>query len=487
MSLINKLLTDLEERHNQLNGEDEVVLDGLSSVPATSSDRRLPIPLNFIIVSFFLAASTAVAYGVIREKPKQAKVVTVAAAAGNDIQPSARGESVSSDRGPHTDAADGQLPGAEINAPRLDPLISYPADGEPASAAAGVSPAETTESALVIRDVSFAEDHETLFLNLSLSGKAYYRAYTLEDPNRIVLEIDNAGYSAAIPEFKHISQIKSIRIGDRHSEVLKLVIDTKSPMSIEKTGLEDNKGGYTLSMILHPSSTVAEAVDRKRMPAALPEQVSPAKEEYFGQMNVRRSNSAESVGVSERLYQEAIALYRQGDVQKGNVRLFDLLARDPLHVNARLLLAGKLLEQNDAYGAEKVLRAGLDIKAEVPEWAKLYAHILTQLNRKAEAVAVLKAALPAVKQDADYYALLAALLQQESLHEEAVALYKKVLKMDSSNGVWWMGLAISLDALNRTGEALHAYGESLKGRGMTQDLHQYVNEQIARLTTRKNS
>lgn len=488
MSLINKLLTDLEERHNLLNGQDEVVLDGLVSVPATSSQQRLHIPVNFILVSFFLAATAAVAYGVVREHPEPAGPIADKATGPvqKEIQLPARQETKAVETARQKTLTSDLIPLPKINSLRLATVISTPAEPAPRTGPEEVS-SSFAATPLVISDVSLVEENKTLSLDLKLNGKTHYNAYTLENPDRVVLVIDNARFSSTIPAFDHIPQIKGIRISDRPGEALKLVIDANQPLSIEKTRLVDDGDVYTLNMILYPSAAETAVAKRKPAPVPVLEQQPPDGEEHFGQMSVRRSNGKESAGFSNRLYMEAIALYSKGDVQRASRKLFDVLARDPLDVNARLLLASKLLEEKDINNAEKILRTGLDIKANVPEWAKLYAHILTVRNNYAEAVTVLKAALPAVKGDAEYYAFLAALLQQESRHEEAVNLYKKVVNIDSTNGVWWMGLAISLDALNRTNEALYAYGESLKGKGMTQDLHKYVSDQITRLTTRKNS
>ncbi len=49
MSLINNMLTDLEERHGNFKDENQVVFDGLAAVADTGfSNSR--IPFNFLIV-----------------------------------------------------------------------------------------------------------------------------------------------------------------------------------------------------------------------------------------------------------------------------------------------------------------------------------------------------------------------------------------------------------------------------------------------------
>ena len=224
MSLINKLLTDLEERHTLLNGKDEAILDGLTSVSSRRNEQRINVPVNFIIVSFFLAASFIVVYGITREQTgRKASIVNdppapvqldVQAKIRNDIR--AQGDirqKVTSDKDE-----------SGITPAGLKPAITTPYP-EPAASAeiAGGSPS-------VINEISIVEDNATITFSLSLAGSIHYNAFSLANPDRVVLEIDNARFAAEIPVVDHIKQIRGIRVGNRPGKALTLVIDANQPL-----------------------------------------------------------------------------------------------------------------------------------------------------------------------------------------------------------------------------------------------------------------
>src|SRR5690349_2070163 len=71
MSLINKMLSDLEQRHSYYKDQDKIVLGGLAPVTETgfSSSR---IPYNFLLVCFFFVAICIAIYGYLGNAPYQA-------------------------------------------------------------------------------------------------------------------------------------------------------------------------------------------------------------------------------------------------------------------------------------------------------------------------------------------------------------------------------------------------------------------------------
>src|SRR3990172_3017116 len=144
---------------------------------------------------------------------------------------------------------------------------------------------------------------------------------------------------------------------------------------------------------------------------------------------------------TEKLLMEGLELYRRGKVAEGLDAFYAAVKTDESHVKARETLAVKLVEQDQRELAVTVLEEGL----------QLYP---------------------------DHHALYAALLQKMTLHQQAALTYRNLLNVYPENGIWWMGLAISLEALSRNRDAIFAYSNALKGHSLTTETHQYIAQRI---------
>jgi MSHA biogenesis protein MshN len=78
----------------------------------------------------------------------------------------------------------------------------------------------------------------------------------------------------------------------------------------------------------------------------------------------------------------------------------------------------------------------------------------------------------------DYLAFLAALQQKTGHHKEAVQLYRQALKKHSQNGVWWMGLGISLHADGMNQEAIEAFKQAKMQGGISAELQAFIEQKI---------
>jgi MSHA biogenesis protein MshN len=86
--------------------------------------------------------------------------------------------------------------------------------------------------------------------------------------------------------------------------------------------------------------------------------------------------------------------------------------------------------------------------------------------------------LPAAQGNGEYLAFLAGALQREGRHREAVEQYSAALRTLPEQGVWLMGLGISLQAEKRNAEALAAFQRSRATGMLTPQLLTFVERKI---------
>ena len=181
-------------------------------------------------------------------------------------------------------------------------------------------------------------------------------------------------------------------------------------------------------------------------------------------------------------FQVAVKHIGRGKNQDAHDALSRALSLAPTHNRARETLAALLLNTGRVTEAAAALREGLSLQPKTASLAKLYARILVDQDDLGSAVAVLERAQSSAKGNADYQALLAALYQRTGKHAQAAQSYRQVLQVRSNVASWWMGLALSLEPMGETGNALNAYHRALKTGGLSTDVSQFVMRRIEALT-----
>jgi MSHA biogenesis protein MshN len=97
------------------------------------------------------------------------------------------------------------------------------------------------------------------------------------------------------------------------------------------------------------------------------------------------------------------------------------------------------------------------------------------------AIDTLQRTLQSAGDRADYQAFLAALYQRDGRHKEAVDMYVAALRKAPQNGLWWMGMGISLQADNRLQEARDAFGRARAANSLSPELLAFVEQKLAQL------
>jgi MSHA biogenesis protein MshN len=115
-------------------------------------------------------------------------------------------------------------------------------------------------------------------------------------------------------------------------------------------------------------------------------------------------------------------------------------------------------------------------------FAMILARLQLDKGDQKAAIATLQRSLPASGSNAEYQAFLAALMQREGRHADAINLYEAALDKDPGNGVWWMGLGISLQADNRLQPAREAFMHARETASLSSELQAFVEQKIRQLS-----
>ena len=82
--------------------------------------------------------------------------------------------------------------------------------------------------------------------------------------------------------------------------------------------------------------------------------------------------------------------------------------------------------------------------------------------------------------DPEYLALMAAIFQRAGQHADAARAYRQAVTAQPRQGKWWLGMAISLEAVNNPKAAREAYHRAATS-GLDGNLKQYAEQRLAAL------
>jgi MSHA biogenesis protein MshN len=182
---------------------------------------------------------------------------------------------------------------------------------------------------------------------------------------------------------------------------------------------------------------------------------------------------------SDGAYRRALVALQEGRLSVAMADLERSLEIDPRNEAARQTYVSLLLENRRTDEAIRQLRLSLGIDPRQPGLAMVLARL--QLERGGPALETLMTTLPYAGNSADYLAFLAGVLQREQRHAEAARYYRDALQLAPGNGVWWMGLAISLQADQHLPEAREAYTRARAASGMTPELLAFIDRKLEQL------
>lgn len=171
-----------------------------------------------------------------------------------------------------------------------------------------------------------------------------------------------------------------------------------------------------------------------------------------------------------------------GDEALASLRAFiDAAPESPHSLD---LLLHTLIDKGYTGEAQKYLLAAKHLDGS--DITQYNAHILVASNNISEAIMLLETQLPNANENYSYQVLLAGLYHREGNYTDSVEVYRRLLREHENKSEYWLGLAVSLDSLNRDDEALKAF-ISAKDSTQNKQVQRYITARIQALTNKANA
>ena len=244
-------------------------------------------------------------------------------------------------------------------------------------------------------------------------------------------------------------------------------------------------GQFTFTVQAAPVAVPAQTTPQTPTLAKEPTKANPPPASESAPVSVTAASGVEKkISLKQQAdneFRKATALMQQGRSNEALAGFEATLQLYPAHDAARQVMAGLLAENKRNAEAEQVLHDGLKLNPKAAALAMHLARLQVERNALQQALDTLMTSLPYAALQADYQAFVAAVLQRLERHMDAVTHYRAALQITPNSGLWWMGLGISLQALQRTDEARDAFRRALDTRTLSGELQAFVAQRLKEL------
>lgn len=208
-----------------------------------------------------------------------------------------------------------------------------------------------------------------------------------------------------------------------------------------------------------------------------------ARVEPESEGTVRKTRSTSPETRARRRYREGRDAIGRGELASARRALREALELDPALHPARDLLVGLYRRGGDSAAARRLLERGVEMAPARAEYAMPYARLLVDIGELDRAAEVLADARRNGAGSAGYHALVAAVQQRRGEHRIAASEYTRALELRAGNGLWWLGLGVSLAALDKPVEARAAFREARASGTLSESLDRWAQGRIETLST----
>jgi len=217
-----------------------------------------------------------------------------------------------------------------------------------------------------------------------------------------------------------------------------------------------------------------------------PVKVEPVKSRPVVSKPVKQSSEIVIVKSSKTGIALVKDLLETGRLTEAEKTLGEILDQTPNSLAAHELLTGLLLRNNRLQEAKNQLASARKFYPNNENLILLESRVLLEEGRVDDVIGLLKGLQSNGKAGIKSTAMLASLYQQKSEFSESLKLYNQLAKASPANSGYWMGLALSLDALNDPPKAKQAYTKALQTGGLSLSLTHYARQRISLINQQNN-
>jgi len=325
-------------------------------------------------------------------------------------------------------------------------------------------------------------------ISVVLSGPVQHRVF--RNAQQLVIDLPATRLTEPLPNLTRHGLIRAVDVS-AHATGMQLTFDMAEPVALQTSLLTKQQVHLVIELTAMESALDRQSDNRQQSATILnkPEQASreqldkEAETASAGfEKTSRRLTLAER---DQRANRQALQLMRRGHTQQAEQLLSPLLNDYPLAQQSRATLIALKLSKGQLDHAQQLIAQGLQLTPKQLAFIKLKARLLLAQQLPAEAATLLGQQLTneqtAAADDQELFALLATASQRAGQHQRAVEVYQQLLALDNQQAPWWVGLAISQEALKQPGAALSAYRRARGVVGISPALLRYAESRITQL------
>ncbi len=467
MSLINKMLQDLESRKNSQAGTTpkKSVYEDLKPIGRIPSARAPSRRLALLLVLVAVVGGGAYAW------MQWGDILVASLFPG---EPAARPAPVVARKAPPPKPASAQPTAAPTQSPETQPASGVPA-GKPAESPLivpqpqAIPPAVAEERGIAPAPVP-ATSSKPVTAETSKAVTAKEHGYWTVARGETLYNISaQTGVDLrALSRWNGLGRGQVIHPGQK----LRLTPPSTASTKAEPTQARERTVAQA-TKDKTPNSRAALPVEKK--PEAKRGSVSVSSDMAVMDKRIKPFGPNEK---AESEYRRAVDRLQKGRMPDAEKHLRLALKVDETHTPARELLAGVMLQQGHWREAQQLLEQGIGtVPAHYP-FAQLLARIYVEHGADQKALAVMEASQREGAENPEYLAFLAALYQRVGKHAEAIKAYNGALTLAPQEGRWWVGMGISLEAVQDWNTAGSAYRRAIESGVLDDKLLTYARQRL---------